>query len=120
VGNINDPPPNESRERRNNRRFPVSYPIHVKWLHKGLASEVHAVTKNVSVSGLLIDTSVAIPQDCPVEFTMVVHGGHVTRPIPVSGEGHVIRVESPGPAAGCAIAIRCKRDIEFNLSGFAS
>jgi len=68
-----------------NRRLFPGDPIHMKRLLMSLGSEVRAVTKNVSVFGLLIDTSVAIPQDFPVEFTVVVHGGHVTRPIPVSG-----------------------------------
>jgi hypothetical protein len=118
MAKTNDPPPTEFRERRKHRRFPVRYPVYLEWLIEGSACEVQAVTNNASVCGLLIDTSVAIPQDCPVEFTMAVYGGHVTRPVLVSGEGHVVRVESPG-SAGYAIAIKCKRDIELNISGFA-
>jgi PilZ domain len=117
LGKINDPPPpTESRVQRKHRRFPVSYPVHVKWLLEGSACEVHAVTKNVSVGGLLLDVALAIPQYCPVEFTMMLHGGHVTRPIPIMGEGHVVRVEPYGPGAGFAVAIKCKREIELNLA----
>jgi hypothetical protein len=120
MDKINDPPPIESRERRKHRRFPVRYPVYLKWLIEGSACEVQAVTNNASVSGFLIDTPLAIPQDCPVEFTMAVYGGHVTRPVLVSGEGHVVRIESPGSAVGYAIALKCKRDIELNISGFGS
>jgi hypothetical protein len=45
---------------------------------------------------------------------MTLHGGPVTRPIPLMGEGHVVRVEPHGPGAGFAIAIKCKREIELN------
>jgi UDP-N-acetylglucosamine 2-epimerase (non-hydrolysing) len=42
---------------------------------------------------------------------MTSHGGPVTRPIQVTGEGEVARVESHGPGAGFAIAVKCKRPI---------
>ena len=42
------------------------------------------------------------------------HGGPVTRPIQVMGEGDVVRVEPHGPGAGFAIAIKCKREIQLN------
>ena len=33
--------------------------------------------------------------------------------------GEVVRVEPLGPGAGFAVAIKCKREIERNLSAFA-
>jgi PilZ domain len=121
MGKINDSAlPPDRPEQRKHRRFAVSYPVKVKWRLENSVSELQAVTKNVSVGGLLLETASPVPQDCPVDFIMTLHGGHVTRPIPVIGEGQVVRVEPHGPGAGFAVAIKCKREIELNLSGLAS
>jgi hypothetical protein len=121
MGKINDSAlPPDRPEQRKHRRFSVSYPVHVKWRLENSVSELQAVTKNVSVSGLLLETTSAIPQHCRVDFIMTLQGGHVARPIPVMGEGQVVRVEPHGPGAGFAIAIECKREIGLNLSGLGS
>ena len=44
-------------EQRKHRRFSVSYPVHVKFHLEDLASELQAVTKDVSIGGLLIENS---------------------------------------------------------------
>ena len=51
---------------------------------------------------------------------MTLHGGSVTRPIQVMGEGEVVRVEPHGLDAGFAIAIKCKRELQLNLPELAS
>lgn len=43
---------------------------------------------------------------------MNVVGPRFQRPVRLSGEGEVVRVESLGPGAGFAIAVQCKRPIE--------
>src|SRR5919108_3711825 len=111
-------PPN--RPERKHRRFPVNYPVHVKCHFEDSVSELQAVTKNVSVGGLLLETASPIPKHCPLSFVMTLHGGSITRPIQVLGEGEVVRVESHGPGAGFAIAVKCKHQIQLNLPEFAS
>ena len=106
-------------EQRKYRRFSVNYPVHVKFHFEDSVSELQAVTKDVSVGGLLIETASPIPPHCPVDFIMTLHGGPVI-PIQVVGEGDVVRVEAHGPGAGFAIAIKCKREIQLNLSEVAS
>ena len=114
MGKLNDIAPFHDRpEQRKYRRFSVSYPVHVKFHFEDSFSELQAVTKDVSVGGLLIETASPIPQHCPVDFIMTLHGGPVI-PIQVVGEGDVVRVEPHGPGAGFAIAIKCKREIQLN------
>ena len=100
MDKINHPAlPPDSPEQRKHRRFLVSYPVHVKFHLEDSASELQAVTKDVSIGGLLLETASPIPQHCPVDFIMTLHGGPVTRPIQVIGEGEVARVERHGPGA---------------------
>ena len=121
MGKLNDLALAPGRpEQRKYRRFSVSYPVHVKFHFEDSVSELQAVTKDVSVGGLLIETASPIPQHCPVDFIMTLHGGPVIRPVQVVGEGDVVRVEPHGPGAGFAIAIKCKREIQLNLSEVAS
>ena len=108
------------RPERRHRRFLVNYPVQVKAHRENSVSEHQAVTKNVSIGGLLIETASSIPQHCPVDFTMTLHGGPLLRPIRVVGEGEVVRVEPHGPGAGFAVAIKCNREIQLNLSQLAS
>ena len=107
-------------EQRKYRRFSASYPVHVKFHLEDSVSELQAVTKDVSIGGLLLETRSPIPQRCPVDFIMTLHGGPVTRPIKVMGEGEVVRVEPHGLDAGFAIAIKCKRELQLNLPELAS
>ena len=58
MGKLNDVPP---PDRRKYRRFSVSYPVHMKFHLEDSVSELQAVTKNVSIGGLLIETASPIP-----------------------------------------------------------
>ena len=121
MGKINHPAlPPDSPEQRKHRRFSVSYPVHVKFHLEDSVSELQAVTKDVSIGGLLLETRSPIPQRCPVDFIMTLHGGTVTRPIRVTGEGEVVRIEPHGLGAGFAIAIKCKHELQLNLPELAS
>jgi PilZ domain len=97
------------RSKRKYRRFPLRYPVDVKFHIGDSVSEVGAVSKNVSIGGLLLETASPIPQECPVKFIMTIHGGPVIRPIQLVGEGIVLRVESYGSGAGFGIAVKCDR-----------
>jgi hypothetical protein len=109
MGKLNDIA--RSPDCRKYRRFSVSCRVHVKFHFEDSISELQAITKNLSIGGFLIETASPIPQHCPVNFTMTLHGGLVIRPLQVVGEGKVVRVEPHGPGAGFAIAVKCKRPI---------
>ena len=128
MGKFNDAVPLDRPERavpldrpeRKDRRFSVNFSVHVKCHFEDSVSELQTVTKNVSVGGLLLESASPIPQHCPLSFVITVHGGSVIRPIQVLGVGEVVRVESHGPGAGFAIAVKCKRKIQLKLPGLAS
>jgi hypothetical protein len=107
------------RERRY-RRFNLKYPVHVKFHSGKLISELDAVSRNVSVGGMLLETATTIPEHSPVSFLMTVQRKPASRPIELTGEGEVVRVENRD--AGFAIALHCKkpiREIETYLAAVA-
>jgi hypothetical protein len=73
--------------------------------------EFEATSRNISICGLLLETSSMIPQHTPVSFIVTVEGTKVGRPIQFVGEGKVVRVE-PKPAQEVfGIAVECTRPI---------
>ena len=119
MGQFNDAVPPDRPERKH-RRFSLNFPVHLKCHFEDSVSELQTVTKNVSVGGLLLESVSPIPQHCPLSFVITLHGGSVIRPIQVLGAGEVVRVESHGPGAGFAIAVKCERKIQLKLPGLAS
>lgn len=98
-------------QERKYRRFNLSYPVHVKFRSGNLVSELDAMSRNVSLGGMLLETASPIAEQTPVSFVMKLQGGRIMRPIELAGEGQVVRVESSGVAAGYAIAVQCKNPI---------
>ena len=114
VGETKNCPP-YIKERRY-RRFDLRYPVHVQ-VHAGAsASELDAVSRNVSLGGMLLEAGTSIPQQCKVMLTMTLQGDHFVRPIQLTAEGRVVRVEQTNP--GFAIAVECSRPLSG--SGFDS
>jgi hypothetical protein len=95
------------RERRY-RRFRLRYPICLKLHSGGLVSEVDAVSKNVSIGGLLAVAPELIPQQSAVTFLIRLRGW-TNRLIELAGEGVVVRVEGTG--AGFEIAVKFNNPI---------
>jgi hypothetical protein len=95
---------------RKYRRFPGTYPVHLTFQSGEPLTEVEAISKNVSIGGMLLKTASAIPQRSSVKFTIRLHGIQTMRPIDLVGEGEVVRVEPQG-AEGFAIAIECNQPI---------
>ncbi len=106
-------------QKREYRRFCLRNQVRVKYHAGDSVSELQAVSKNVSIGGLLLETDSRIPQCCPVSFVMTVNGGPVIRPIQFVGEGEVVRVEPDAAGAGFAIAVKCKRPMS-QLEGYLS
>lgn len=101
------PRPNE----RKYRRYTLKYPVHLKFGSGSLVSELDAVSVNVSVGGMLLETAAMIPQRTPLTFLMTLDGGQILRPIQLVGEGQVVRVENIGAPSRFAIAVQCKKPI---------
>ena len=103
-------PPTESSQRRY-RRFPLQYPVRLKVQCADSAIELEGVSRNVSIGGLLMETSRMIPPHTPVSFVMTVHWAHAIRPMQFTGEGEVVRVDARTETAAFAIAVECQRPI---------
>lgn len=97
---------------RRYRRFDLRFPVSLSYPWDGVVREMKTISKNVSVGGLLVTANDQVPLHTPVSLTMNVVGPRFRRPVRLSGEGEVVRVESLGPGAGFAIAVECKRPIE--------
>ena len=110
-------------ERRKHPRFALRCPVHVS-VHSGETfARVDAVSKNVSLSGLLLEATSIIPLHAPVSFVMTLQSEHIIHPIELAGEGTVVRVESGRSATEFLIALKCTRpltQIEDCMSGRAN
>ena len=94
--------------------------VHVKFHSENVVAEVDAVTRNISLGGLLLESDCLIPYRSPVEFTITLQGGPVLRPIKLSGTGEVVRVEPGQTADGFGVAVACSQpitQIEAHLAG---
>lgn len=98
------------RERRY-RRFDLQFPVHLSFPSSGEVRELSAISRNVSIGGLLLKATNSLPPQTEVSLTIEVKGPRLRRPVRVLGEGQVVRVERLESGAGFAIAIECKRPI---------
>lgn len=98
-------------QERKHRRFTLQYPVRLKIHSAGSMVELDAVSRNISVGGLLVETSSMIPQHTSVSFTMTVRDAQVVRPIQFAGEGEVVRVDAMAAERVFAVAVKCKRPI---------
>lgn len=98
-------------QQRKHRRFELRYSVNLKFAQGNAVSEMRAMTNDISVGGVLLETESQIPQNCDVSFTVMVNGHHVVGPTKIVGEGRVVRVEPHRSGAGFAIALRCERPI---------
>jgi hypothetical protein len=69
------------------------------------------VSRNVSICGLLIESSQMIPRQTRVSFVMTVHGEYGARPMQFIGKGKVVRVDYKEEHSAFAIAVECQRPI---------
>lgn len=92
------------------RRFDLSYPVHVKFASGNSVVEVDAVSRNVSLGGLLLDSTSPIPHGSQVEF-MITLGDAIPRLIILGGAGDVVRVDQRKEANMFGIAVACAQPI---------
>lgn len=95
----------EQQERRY-RRFQLGYPVRLQCSPGGTAIEVETISKNVSLGGLLVRGASRIPPNTVVSFIITIQGERTVRPIYLTGEGEVVRIEDCGTEFW--IAVRCK------------
>ena len=98
-------------QERKHRRFALQYPVHLKIQAADSPVELEAVSRNISIDGLLLETSSMIPQHTPVSFTLTVEGEQVVRPIHFVGDGEVVRVDPGSAGQRFVIAVKCNRPI---------
>lgn len=91
------------------RRFNIEYPVMVQYQIGGTNAEVEAVTKNVSIGGILIiiSSTIVIPLHAPIKFRICIRQDKAARCIHLAGEGKVVRVERDENKGEVAIAVKC-------------
>ena len=99
-----------SQPERRYRRFKLRYPVHLLFHSSELISEVDAVSRDVSIGGLLLDCPMLIPQQSAVDFVISLRA-RTLRAVELMGEGKVVRVEPSGAQAEFAVAVECKKPI---------
>lgn len=96
---------------RRYRRFSLAYPVRVKFAGLGGTCECQTLSRNISLGGMLLETQTLIPRRTEVSFILTLQGGHIVRPVDVSGNGEVVRVEKIVGGTGYAVALRCSRPL---------
>jgi hypothetical protein len=109
VHNFQDSTAPYRRERRY-RRFDLQYPVHLSFPSCGTVRELDAISRNVSIGGLLLRANDSLLLHTQVSLSIEVQGPRLRRPVRLVGEGEIVRVERL-ESAGFAIAIECKRPI---------
>jgi len=99
-----DPPQVEARRYR---RFKLALPVHMKFVSGATGQEIETISENISVGGVLVRSTVLIPQHTAVTLVVDVHGEKALRPVHVVGEGQVARVEKVEAGAAFLIAVEC-------------
>ena len=111
MDQLHDTPGKTYPQERKYRRFNLKYPVHVKFQSGNMTSELDGMSRNVSLGGLLLETTSPIPPHSPVSFVLTLRGGTIVRPVEVAGEGEVVRVQPHGLGTGFDIAVECKKPI---------
>lgn len=102
----------ETLHQRKNLRFSLHYPIRLEFSSGGRNFQVDALTRNLSVGGLLLESPYPIPMDCSVNFTISAEGEQMVCPLEFAGSGDVVRVDPVLPGLGYAVALRYARPIQ--------
>jgi hypothetical protein len=98
-------------DKRKFRRFKLEYPVRVRFPSGDVVTEAGAVSRNISLGGLLLESACLIPYRTPVEFAITVRAGPIFRPVKLRGSGEIVRVEPGETADKFAIAVECSQPI---------
>jgi|SRR5215469_5674104 len=108
--------PSNAHRKRKHPRFALSYPVQLKFHGKGSPQILEATSHNVSLRGVMVHTSQAVPKNCDVEFVMTIPGIATCEAIRLKSTGRVVRIEQDLLGEGFEVAIECKRSIYRVLS----
>lgn len=95
---------------RRYRRFKLKFPVHLLFRFAEQTSEVEAVTRDVCIGGLLLESPVRMPQQSTVNFVISMEAPTL-RSIELVGEGKVTRVEATEVPGEFAVALECAKPI---------
>jgi len=99
----------DTSQERTFRRFNFEHVIRLRFPQGNAVAEVDAVTRNISLGGLLLESASPVPHRSPVEFTITVRGGSISHPIQLIGAGEVVRVGPGGKPDRFGFAVACSR-----------
>jgi PilZ domain len=102
-------------QERKHPRFPLDYPVQLKFRGDGERQELEAMSNNISTGGVLLQAQSPVPLNCEVEFVMTIQRSNTHKPIRLKGAGRVVRVEQHLSGRGFGIAIECDHPIHWIL-----
>jgi hypothetical protein len=98
-------------KQRRHSRFDLKFPVALSFPFQGKVRELHAVSENVSIRGLLLKTDARVPPGTAVNLTMELKGPWFQHPVRLVAKGVVVRIEALRNEDGHAIAIECQRPL---------
>ena len=104
---------------RKYRRFDLQFPVSMSFAVAGAAREVEAVSKNVSIGGLLLKAGDQVPLQTQVSLVLNVVAASSGRMVRLLGEGEVVRVDPMAAGVGFEIAVACKQPISEMEDAFS-
>jgi hypothetical protein len=104
----------QTLDKRKFRRFKLEYPVRVSFSSGDVVTEAGAVSRNISLGGLLLESACLIPYRTPVELVITLRGGTIFRPVKLRGAGEIVRVEPNETGDKFAIAVECSQPINSN------
>lgn len=96
---------------RTYRRFRLEFPVRLRFCDGSSTTEIDTVSKDLSLGGLLVRSTLAIPEHTMVSFVLSVHGNQSLRPVYLIGDGEIVRVEAAPVDVAFALAIRCNAPV---------
>jgi len=99
------------RRERRHPRFDLQFPVLHNFPSGNKVRELRAISRNVSIGGLLLKAADSLPPKTEVSFTIEVMGPRLRHPIRLMGEGQVVRMEQLEAGAGFTFAIECKHPL---------
>jgi PilZ domain len=96
---------------RTYRRFDLEFPVRIRFQSGTARLEIEGVSKNLSIGGLLVRATLAIPKHASVSFMICLHASDAVRPVHLMGEGEVVRVGSGEDEGIYLLAVRCNEPV---------
>jgi hypothetical protein len=104
---------------RKYRRYDLQLPVCLSFFSGSNLRKLRTVSQNVSVGGVLLKASDAVPLHANCSLIVDVKTASTRRVVRLRSEGEVVRVESASGHEGFTIAVQCKRplmEMEGDLS----